>query len=466
MVEFRIAIAVLLGLMTDLAISSPLDMSSYPKFPNNGTIQEWGKDWQKYDEKTGSSLRSFNSQLNNMKKAEQELKTACLDERQIRKMTSIVKGSKVLIWPERFKECVEFAKLLDEGTFATDKVILPYLNKKFSANYPPPRGDPNLIAQWNSIASGIVNFGGGSCDEASRNIILFGTPGLSTTPQEVFKRNKNGCPAQWRELFSEHSEKKTKTKQKCLNGMKPSHENGPDWVELCDSEENPNGYEVDKRANRKLEEELDLIEKGGYKKSGKDSGNYKYQDDSLAVQDALRGRSGALSAAMRESIQTQEEYQRKNQIFGGETGKLLEQAVGAVESAGGAQGKGCNDAEEAQASVRMQEPRAAQIQKLPQHQQACPFAQLNVDIYQRALAYAERCNRRETIPSIRAELSHNQALVRQECSGAQPVSRSGSSSSSGGNSPPPASDNFAKCLRWEGSRTDPYCAQWSPGRRP
>lgn len=456
MVERKIAIAVLLGMVANLVIASPLEMSGYPKFPDNGTTEEWGKDWQKYDEKTGASLRSFHSQLKNMKKAEQELKAACLDERQIRKMTSIVKGSQVLIWPERFKECVEFAKLLDEGTSATDIVILPYLNQKFSANYPPPRGDPSLIAQWNSIVNGIVNFGGGACDGASRKIILFGTPGFSTTPQDVFKQNKNGCPAQWRELFSEYSEKKTKTKQKCVNGIKPSSENGPDWVELCDSEKSANGDDVDKRANRKLEDELDLIEKGGYKQSGKNSGNYKYQEDALAAQGALLGRKSTLSAAMRESIQNQEEYQRKNQIFGGETGKLLEQAVGAVEG-----GSGCNDEQEAQATVRMQEPRAAQIQKLPQHQQACPLAQLYVDIYQRALAYAERCNRRDTIPAIRAELNHNQALVRQECNSAQSFSGRSRSGNSNGGSGPRNSESSRQCLQWQGSRTDPYCVRWS-----
>lgn len=462
MVYLKVGIAAMLWLMTDLAISSPLDMSDYPKFPNNGTTEEWGKDWQKYDEKTGASLRSFHSQLNNMKKAEQELSSACLDERQIRKMTTTIKGSRVLIWPDRFRECVDFAKLLDSGTFATDKVILPYLNQKFSANYSPPRGDKNLVAQWNSIANGIVNFGGGQCDVATQSIVLYGTPGFSTIPQEVFKQNKNRCPERWRELFSEYSDKKTKAKQKCVNGTKPSRENGPDWVELCD----PETASTNGGGNKKLDEELDFLEKGGYRQSAKESANFGYQDDASVAQGALRGRSGSLSAAMRESIQAQEEYQRKNQIFGGETGKLLEQAVGAVESAGGAQGRGCNDAEEAQASVRMQEPRAAQIQKLPQHQQACPLAQLYVDIYQRALAYAERCNRRETIPSIRAELNHNQALVRQECNGAQASQRSSSSSTSTGSYSPPKSDNFATCLRWEGSRTDPRCAQWSPGRRP
>ncbi|WP_133255109.1 hypothetical protein [Parazoarcus communis] len=417
----------MLWLLSNLVSASPLNMSNYPKFPDIGTTQNWGADWRKYDDKTGATLRSFHSQLDEMRAAEQELKESCLNDRQIRKMTTTIKGKQVLIWPERFKDCMNYKKLLDEGTFATDKVILPYLNQKFSANYPPPRGDPNLVAQWNSIANSMVHFGGGGCDGASRSIVLFGTPGFSATPKDVFKDNKNLCPPQWRELFSEYAVEKKVDKGKCVKGWRPSLENGPDWEESCNSDIDADFDRADKKS-KKLEDELAEIEKGNYRQSEKDREATKHSEDIARAQGALPGRKGGLAAAMRESIASQEEDLRKQEIFGGERGRAIEDAVRAVErSKGGTKWIGggsalpgipdkCDDAAYSQAAMAYAQRRQSEIQSLPLQQQQCELAKMMEKALQTDLSYFQRCpNHQSAIPETRAALADTEKQIPSLC---------------------------------------------------
>ena len=453
------------------ASTSSLDYEFYEKFPNLGDTSRLPPvSPPSLPQGTYQGLQHFYAYLGKMRKAKDDLRTYCIGPAS-NKMTAVVRGSNVLIWPERYAECEGYAVWLKNGDSSFD-LALSNLNKAFNTNYPPPRGDATDVSAWQQRKLGIVSFSQPECNEASRSIVLHGTPGFTETPHSIITRMKPKCPKNWVALFRPDGDPSKNVKSpKVCNPAKTyqvSDEQSPTGLrEACDEADKISAKELGSKQKEKrevdsgLEAELDALAGGSYK--GKGHKGVRSDEINAFVQER-RAKNGQLVADLETGVREAPKAGEINgvAIIGGETGKLLEQSARASERNASQQVRGCDDEQERQATIKMQEPRLAQIQKLPLHQQACPFAQLNVDIYQRALGYAERCNRREAISSIRAEINNNQALVRQECNGAQGVSSSSrSSNSSNGFSGTRDAGSSRRCLQWRGSASDPSCVSWS-----
>ncbi len=456
------------------SLASSFRFSDYPKFPDAGTpeLSNPSLKSDKVSFELQFQLQHFQAYLNKLNAAEASLIEECTG-RGGEQLARLVRGQKVLIWPEQFNACDGYWRLLSLGDSGYE-VVLSKLNLAFSTKYSPPRGSPALLEKWQTVKRGILHFDD-VCDSASRKILLSGQPGFNESENDVFQAMKSRCPASWVKLFQpdkQKSEKVKDAKDVCPPGISVdySDESSPTGLrQSCYTPEDEPARPGSKRKRSKLsaedslETELAAIKSGGYKNSPSMSGDDGVSEAVLAARRTLQAERGGLSSALGEAVTEKGRRLSEGGIFGGETGKLLEQTARVAERSGGQQvsSGGCDDERERQATIKMQEPRLAQIQRLPQHQQGCPFAQLNVDIYQRALGYAERCNRRETIPAIRAEIDSNQALVRQECNSAQGVSstsRSNSLYGSGGNRD---AGSGRRCLQWRGGASDPVCVSWS-----
>ncbi len=443
------------------ASASPLNYEFYDVFPRIGDVYSRPTP-PGLEQGTYQALQHFDMYLKRMREAQDRLRSDCIGPYPI-KMTAVVRGSNVLIYPEQYSKCDGYVKLLKDGDSGYDLAFVN-INKAFKTKYPPPRGDAADIRAWRQRKLGIVSFNKPDCNEASRAIVLYGTALFSEPPDSIFARMKSKCPKNWVALFGPDSDLgKSGKSDKVCNPERiyiVSDERGV--RESCDENDKISTKELESRRKEKkgLEAELDALAGGSYK--GKGESGERSEEVHKLIQ-VRRKTNDQLVSDLETGIRNAPKAGEIGglAIIGGETGKLLEQGARAIEGAGGLQGSGCNDEQERQATIRMQEPRAAQIQKLPQHQQACPVARLNVDIYQRALGYAERCNRRDTIPAIKGELNFNQTMVRQECDGAQTVSGSASSSGPNGGDSSRNSGGDRRCLQWRGSVSDPSCVSWS-----
>lgn len=324
---------------------TPLDYEFYSKFPDHGdTKMAPPIAPPPLPEGIYIGLQRFHELLTRMRKARDHLRTDCIGSNSS-KMTSRVRGTDVLIWPERFKECEAHARLLDEGNPLFEAALKQW-NKAFGSNYTLPRGDPADVQAWNRQKAGITNFPQLGCDDASRSIVLFGQPGLAEVPEQIFKRMKSRCPKQWVLLFEPEEDigkKAEAAKRICRPGSTyyaSDDKSATGTIEMCDESDKfvPKGKSdgKDQNSGRKsgsesdddLTAELNAIGKGNYPKWGTELPDEEKQ--AKMIIQARRSSGSHIVAGMEEGVRNQPKAGEIGgvAILGGETGKMLGYAAG------------------------------------------------------------------------------------------------------------------------------------------
>ena len=422
---------------------TPLDYEFYSKFPDHGdTKMAPPIAPPPLPEGIYIGLQRFHELLTRMREARDHLRTDCIGSNSS-KMTSRVRGTDVLIWPERFKECEAHARLLDEGNPLFETALKQW-NKALGSNYTLPRGDPADVQAWNRQKAGIKNFPQLGCDDASRSIVLFGQPGLTEAPEQVFKRMKSRCPKQWILLFEPEediSKKAEAAKRICRPGSTyyaSDDKSATGTIEMCDESDKfvPKGKSdgKDQNSGRKsgsesdddLSAELNAIGKGNYPKWGT-----KLPDDEKQAKMIIQARRSSGShivAGMEEGVRNQPKAGEIGgvAILGGETGKMLETLADtnlAIRrtrddpGGGAANGTGCDDAAYAQSAQAWINSKSAAIKSMQIEQQQCALARLHAEALQKDIAYAQRCNKQSSVPALRSALADTQQQARQLCGG-------------------------------------------------
>ncbi len=395
---------------------SPLDYSYYAKFPDlGGTGMADPPEPTSMPAGTHAGLQRFHEMLARMRRARDELREDCIGKGS-GKMTRRVRDAEVLIWPEQFKTCEEHAALLVHGNRYFE-FPLQLLNKTFGAQYALPKGDPSDTQAWQRRKAEFQHFPQSGCDEASRSILFSGQPGFAEPAEQIYQRMKTRCPARWVALFEpEEAIKKRaqEARKRCRPGTSyfvVDEKSGNGAREECDESDKfiPPESAKDRRSEKQanaLEDDLAAIQRGEFERP---TATGESASSTQAILMARRRAGAGLAAAMEESVRQQPKAGSVGgvEIFGGQTGRMLEavaaQALPDTTDAGsniGAATAGCDDQAEARGTENMQSARVATIRTLPLAQQECAAAKLYVDIYARALAYAQRCNRHAETPSI------------------------------------------------------------------
>lgn len=381
-----------------------------------------------------SGMKAFEDHLANMRAIRERFRQDCIGSGAAQ-MVKQVRGVTVLAWPERFENCEGDARKLFEPLGLFDSNMATVWNPYWGANYSPPRGDPADAERWRRWQNGFVRFSK-ECEIASWRIIHSGEPGFPDSAEQVFRRMEKRCPARWIALFEPDDlirKRELDAKKRCKPGTSyivVDEKSGNGSREECDESDKfiPPDSAKDGRSQKKdpLADELAAIQRGEFERPAAAGGD---ASSAQAMLNARRRAGADLTAAMEDGVRQQPKAGSigGTQIFGGENGQLLE-AVAAQADLSNTVGEeanigttnGCDDAAERRGTENMQTSRVGVIRSLPPAQQECATAKLYVDIYARALAYAQRCNRRAEMPSIQGALQQSRGDASRICGSVTP----------------------------------------------
>ncbi|SAL07181.1 hypothetical protein AWB78_08460 [Caballeronia calidae] len=390
---------------------TPATWGNYSKFPdpNKGTYET-----RKYSVSTELDLELFRKYLANIADAEAGLRNDCAGAA-VSKMTAVVKGTRVLVWPTRYQECEGYARLVASGDVHYQS-LLTKLNKMFGAAYSLPTGDASIVWEWESAKAGFLRFPG--CDDASRKIVFAGEPGLSASAQEVFDANKGRCPAGWVALFQADDTSTKENKKLCGNATAASGGLKSD------------GTQCSEAAESQLEADLRALQ-------GDEAGRLQAQGSGPG---AGTGRGASPSGNLRRGAQglvtLGASGKAASPIYGGQTGELLEAGVQAAVNAGiptyqngnergsrtgsGLQnpsGAGCDPSTEtAIGNDYASETNSSAMRGTSIERQQCLMARASVKMYQRLLPYAQRC-KPDMVGGVQSNLADSQRQANVLCGG-------------------------------------------------
>lgn len=427
---------------------TPLDYEYYAKFPNHGdSSMAPPLDPAGVPVGTHLGLQRFYELLRRMRGARDELRTYCIGPRW-EDMVRTVRGTKVLIWPERFADCERDAKLLDKGDLLYTMPLANW-NKIYGTTYPLPRGEPADVQAWSRRKGEFLHFVDAACNEASRSMVLAGDPGFSESPAQVFERAKKRCPASWVRLFEpEDAIKKREdaAKRVCRPGTTymVATTTGPEKpYETCDEDDKyvppekpPAGPSAPKPAGPDdLERELSALARG----------EYDTVSASELLEDVKRiiGARRQLSSDAAESLRQQLAAQPKAgwfggvEVFGGRTGKLFEalldptraqEALAELQAEAelgstpptSKQSSGtstdCDDARYAQQATSFVATRSNSMAGLSIERQQCALSRMYAQGLRNDIAYAARC-KPAALASLQKALTDVDRQERELCGG-------------------------------------------------
>jgi len=412
--------------------TTPLDYEYYAKFPNHGDSSmapplEVGG----IPSGTHMGLQRFYEMLRRMRNARDELRTYCIGPKW-QDMVRTVRGAKVLIWPERFADCERDANLLDKGDPLYTTPLANW-NKIYGTAYPLPRGEATDVQAWSRRKGEFLHFVESACNEASRAMVLAGDPGFAEPPAEVFERAKKRCPASWVRLFEpEEAIKKREeaAKRVCKPGttyMVASTTGPGKPYETCDegdkyvpSEKPPGSSSSASKpvGPDDLERELSALARGEFDAAG---GSEQLEDLKRTI-DARRQRGPDVAESLRQQLATQPKAGSIGgvEIFGGETGKMLEAAV---RTTGSSMGGGLNAADscdiQARLALTQAQTKAAQdrTQGMNEQQRNCARENARLQILVENLDFLSRCNAPQAeVNTMRGLVSEARIDAQRVCS--------------------------------------------------
>ena len=455
------AVLLLLAASKVCGQATPLDYEYYAKFPNHGD-SSMAPPLVPAGVPAGThlGLQRFYELLRRMRDARDELRTYCIGPRW-EDMVRTVRGTKVLIWPERFADCERDANLLDKGD-PLFTMALANWNKIYGTNYALPRGEPADVQAWSRRKGEFLHFVDLACNEASRSMVLAGDPGFSEPPKQVFERARKRCPASWVRLFEpEEAIKKREdaAKRVCRPGTTymVATTTGPDKpYETCDEDDKyvppekpPGGSSSASKpvGPDDLERELSALARG----------EYDTVSASELLEDVKRiiGARRQLSPDAAESLRQQLAAQPKAgwfggvEIFGGRTGKLFEALLdpsrtaevlaelqaeaelGSTLSAGGpasGDAAGCDDARYAQQAADFVASRSSAMAGMQTEPQQCALSRMYAQGLRNDIAYAARC-KPAALPALQKAVTDVNRQEKALCGGQAGAGGASSSSS-------------------------------------
>lgn len=398
--QIILAFSVIVGLlaMNDSAWAErrPAKWGEYSKYPSSE--YSTAKDGVAFVPETITSYRSLRNYLNQITDAEDVLRQDCIGT-SATKMTAVVRGSRVLVWPERFKQCEENSQLVRNG----DPRFLPlmnYLNRIYKADYPLPAGDVTLADAWEQEKSTILRFP--SCDDASRSIVFAGSPGNPRSASEIFDANKNRCPSEWVALFQPETNDKATKKKNCPSSPGEN-------LDSCINDPNISP----------LDSDLSALQQ-----------NEQLRDQQQATRTTEKPVPGAFKRNAKGSLENLGKNTRgSTPIYGGAAGEVLAalaqippNLVGGGQSDGRVDSRrqensneGCgSDAETSIVNDYNREMNSPAVKNASLDQNQCVIARIQLRLYQRLLPYAQRC-KADAVRSIQSAIADMHRQEQQGC---------------------------------------------------
>lgn len=390
----------------------------YPLYPR--TTGEWAAVPGKGAPPPVSGMKAFEDHLANMRAIRDRFRQDCIGSGS-EQMVKKVRGVTVLAWPERFETCESDARKLFEPMGIFDSNMATAWNPYWGANYSPPRGDPADEESWKRWKKGFVKFSK-ECEIASWRIIHSGEPGFPESAEQIFKRMEKRCPAPWIAVFEPEEfikKRELEAKKRCKPGnshtvVYENSANGP--RQECD--ESDKKSPVDKRANA-LADDLAAIQRGEFERPATAG---EGASSAQAMLNARRQAGAGLMAAMEEGVRQQAKAGSIGgvEIFGGQTGKLLEAAVaenGALVGAGASKNDSCDV--QARLALTQAETKAAQerTQGLDERRRGCAREQARLQILTDSLDFSIRCKLpANEVNALKSTVSDARGDVQRACS--------------------------------------------------
>ena len=395
----------------------PTNWNMYGKFPDPLSAPE------KINAATRLKLENFQQYLNNIEANTLKLQSDCVDPAG-HKMTTLVKGTRVLIWPERYAECEKAATYLSRGVPGYDR-ILADLNAQFKADYTLPFGDPQLIASWNSTKSSITTFPNNSCDHASRAIV---NATSQAARKNSFEESKGKCPAKWAALFGETDGSAVKDKRidRLCEEAKKVGLNGIilDGSAMgCDATDD---LALKSKAND-LDAELELIKKmprgateptldkgDADRISRRKPGQYAAHTQETYENFVSKGRQ-ADQSPLKQAEDLLYQVAQGSQDLGGSS------SIGAKSGGTGPTSlpPGCDPNFDSSVAAELSAAlNAPAVRSATAYTQQCVMARASIPSYEKILSYVRRC-RRESVSQAQAALDDLRRQERVGCSSAR-----------------------------------------------
>lgn len=399
----------------------------YPLYPK--TTGEWAEAPGKGEPPPKSGIEAFENHLADMRDIRKQFRQDCIGS-ESGKMVHKQRGVNVLAWPERFESCESHARKLFEPVGSFDSNMATTWNRYWGANYAPPRGDPADEASWKRWKDGLERFSK-ECEDASWRIIQSGRPGFRESPEQVFKRVEKRCPAGWITLFEPEEatkKKEVEAKKRCKPGTSYAvvdEKSGNGSRQECDESDKfiPPDSAKDGRSQKKdpLADDLAAIQRGEFERP---AGTGEFASSTQAMLNARRQAGAGLTAAMENGVRQQPKAGSIGgvEIFGGQTGKLLESAL---DEHGASMGVGTSKTDSCDVQARMALTQAQtkagleRTQGMDERQRGCAREQARLRILIDNLDFATRCKAPASeVTSMKGEVSEARGDVQRACSAA------------------------------------------------